>query len=115
MLLFKISYQVQNQYTKYFMTTLSKSLQTEDINDYFTYIDYPVEVQRIFIRPIASENPNRQIRRVTKTKVTFDKAENLLDLTFMITKYFEANNWQKFPVHAFNAWQKNTSNMTFPL
>jgi transposase-like protein len=36
------------------------------------------------------ENLNRQIRKVTKTKVTF-----------MVIKDFEANNWQKFPVHAF--------------
>jgi len=83
-----------------------KSLQTEDINNYFTYIDYPVEVRRMIYTTNSIESLNRQIRRVTKTKVTFDKAENLLDLTFMIIKNFEANNWQKFPVHAFNNWPK---------
>jgi transposase-like protein len=36
------------------------------------------------------ENLNRQIRKVTKTKVTFDK---VVDLTFMVIKDFEANNW----------------------
>jgi hypothetical protein len=53
------------------------------------------------------ENLNRQIRKITKTKVTFDK---VVDLTF---KDFEANNWQKLPAHAFASWPKKTVNMTF--
>jgi putative transposase len=32
------------------------------------------------------ENLNREIRKVTKTKVTFDKESNLLDLVFMVIK-----------------------------
>lgn len=83
-----------------------KSLQKEDMNDYFTYIQYPVQVRRMIYTTNSVENLNRQIRRVTKTKVTFDKADNLLDLTFMVIKDFEANNWQKFPVHAFTNWPK---------
>jgi transposase-like protein len=51
------------------------------------------------------ENLNRQIGKVTKTKVTFDK---VVDLTF---KDFEANNWQKFPVHAFASWPKKTESI----
>lgn len=86
-----------------------KSLQTEDISDYFTYIEYPVSVRRMIYTTNSIENLNRQIRRVTKTKVTFDKADNLLDLTFMVIKDFEANNWQKFPVHAFADWPKKHS------
>ena len=39
------------------------------------------------------ENLNRQIRKISKTKVTFDKESNLLDLVFMETKDFEENNW----------------------
>jgi transposase-like protein len=54
------------------------------------------------------ENLNRQIRKVTKTKVTFDK---VVDLTFMVIKDFEANNWQKFPVHAFASWPKKTQSI----
>lgn len=83
-----------------------KSLQTEDINDYFTYIQYFFQVHRMIYTTNSVENLNKQIRQVTKTKVTFDKANNLLDLTFMVIKDFEANNWQKFPVHAFTHWPK---------
>lgn len=88
-----------------------KSLQTEDINDYFTYIQYPTEIRRMVYTTNSIENLNRQIRRVTKTKVTFDKIDNLLDLTFMVIKDFEANNWQKFPVHAFASWPKKTQSI----
>lgn len=88
-----------------------KSMQTDDINDYFTYIQYPTEVRRMIYTTNSIENLNRQIRRVTKTKVTFDKIDNLLDLTFMVIKDFEANNWQKFPVYAFASWPKKTQLM----
>lgn len=57
------------------------------------------------------ENLNRQIRKVTKTKVTFDKESNLLDLVFMIVKDFEANNWQKYPVTTYQIWPKNTQSL----
>ncbi len=85
---------------------VTRSLQSEEMKDYFTYINYPTEVRRMIYTTNSIENLNRQIRRVTKTKVTFDKAENLLDITFMVIKDFEANNWQKFSVHAFNHWPK---------
>ena len=40
--------------------------------------------------------------KVTKTKVTFDKADNLLALVFMIIKaILQGNNWQQYPVYAF--------------
>jgi transposase-like protein len=87
---------------------IARSLQGEEVKDYFTYINYPTEVRRMIYTTNSIENLNRQIRRVTKTKVTFDKAENLLDITFMVIKDFEANNWQKFSVHAFNNWPKKT-------
>jgi transposase-like protein len=54
------------------------------------------------------ENLNRQIRKVTKHKVSFDKASNLLDLVCMVIKDHEANNWQKYPITAFQYWPKNT-------
>ena len=54
------------------------------------------------------ENLNRQIRKITKTKVTFDKEENLLDLIYMVIKDFEFNNWQKYPIHNFKFWLKFT-------
>ena len=78
----------------------------EDIEYYFTYVKYPVEVRRMIYTTNSIENLNRQIRKVTKTKVSFDKSDNLLDLVFMVIKDFERSNWQKYPVHAFKYWGK---------
>jgi len=90
---------------------IAKSLQSEEIKDYFTYVNYPTEVRRMIYTTNSIENLNRQIRRVTTTKVTFDKADNLLDIVFMVIKDFEANNWQKFSVHTFNHWPKKTQSI----
>ena len=84
-----------------------KALDEENTIDYFTYVAYPVAVRRMIYTTNAIENLNRQIRKVTKTKVTFDKEENLLDLVFMVIKDFEGNNWQKYPIHAFKNLEKH--------
>lgn len=52
------------------------------------------------------ENLNRQIRKVTKTKVTLESESRALDLIFMIIKDFEATNWQKYPVSAYQEWPR---------
>jgi len=93
---------------------LSKLLARDYIEHYLTYIEYPVEVRRMIYTTNSIENLNRQIRKVTKTKVTFDKEENLLDLVFMIIKDFESNNWQIYPVNNFKYLVKRgTKNTQF--
>jgi len=87
---------------------LYKLTDEEFILDYLTYIDYPIEVRRMIYTTNSIENLNRQIRKVTKTKVTFDKESKLLDLIFMVIKDFETNNWQQYPVSAYQYWPKNT-------
>ena len=87
---------------------LDKLLDDDFIGDYLTYIDYPVAVRRMIYTTNSIENLNRQIRKVSKGKVTFDKADNLLDLVFMVIKDFEANSWQKYPIVAFQQWPRNT-------
>lgn len=83
------------------------SLEDEDyLRDYFTYLDYPVEVRRLIYTTNSIENLNRQIRRVIKTKVTFDREDNLLDLIYMVIKDFEFNNWQKYPVFNFQFFKQ---------
>ncbi len=84
-----------------YATLLSKLLDEDYIQHYLTYIRYPVQVRRMVYTTNSIENLNRQIRKVTKTKVTFDQEGNLLDLIFMIIKDFEANNWQVYPVNNF--------------
>ncbi len=92
-------------------TIANKLLEKESMQDYLTYIAYPVEVRRMIYTNNSIENLNRQIRRVTKSKVTFEKASNLLDLVFVVIKDFEASIWQKYPVHTFNAWPTFTQSI----
>ena len=80
---------------------VKKLTEEEFIVDYLTYIGYPVEVRRQIYTTNSVENLNRQIRRVTKNKVSFDKVENLLDLVYMVVKDFEESKWQKYAVSAF--------------
>ncbi|MEM9737517.1 MAG: transposase [Bacteroidota bacterium] len=76
--------------------TITQFLDEDYIDDYLTYIDYSVEVRRMMYTTNSIENLNRQIRKITKTKVSFEQEENLLDLIFIIIKDFKANNWQKY-------------------
>lgn len=91
-----------------FYPAVATTLLDGEVLDYFTYVKYPVEVRKMIYTTNGIENLNRQIRKVTDKKVTFDKVENLLDLVFMVVKDFEINNWQKYPVYAFKYWEKNT-------
>ena len=58
--------------------------EEEFIVDYLTYICYPVEVRGQIYTTNSLEKLNGQIRRVTKSKVSFDQVENLLDLVYMV-------------------------------
>ena len=58
-------------------------LSEERIEDYLTYIAYPVQVRRMVYTTNSIENLNRQIRKVTKTKVSFENEKNLLNLVFI--------------------------------
>lgn len=83
---------------------INKLIDEDFIIDYLTYIDYPVEVRRMIYTTNGIENLNRQIRKVTKTKVTFENEDRLLDLIFMVINDFETNNWQRYPLTAFQFW-----------
>ena len=91
-----------------YSASIDKLLDEGFIDDYLTYIAYPVSVRRMIYTTNSIENLNRQIRKVTKTKVNFAKESNLLDLIYMVIKDFEGNNWQKYPVTAFAKWPNKT-------
>ena len=57
---------------------------------------------KIKIKPGSNgiENLNRQIRKATKNKLSFEKENRLLDYIFVVIKDFE-KNWQKYLVHLF--------------
>ncbi len=98
---------LKNNWKGMYDKTLEK-LSEENIRDYLTYIDYPVEVRRMIYTTNSVENLNRQIRKVTKTKISFEREENLLNLVFMVIKDFETNNWQKYPISNFKFWPRFT-------
>ena len=75
-----------------YSASIDKLLDEGFIDDYLTYIAYPVSVRRMIYTTNSIENLNRQIRKVTKTKVNFAKESNLLDLIYMVIKDFEGNN-----------------------
>ena len=59
----------------------------------------------------AIENLNKKIRKATKNKQSFEKAERLLDYIFIIVKDFECDNWMKYPVTAFREWEQKTQSL----
>jgi len=86
---------------------IAKKFHDEELLlDYFTYIGYDESIRRMVYTTNSIENLNRQIRKVTKTKVTFEKESNMLDLIFMVIIDFEAINWQKYPVSNFQNFRK---------
>lgn len=66
---------------------------------YFTYIKYHPKVRRMIYTTNSIENLNRQVRKATKNKLSFESPENLLDYLFMIIKSFEEKNYMKYPIH----------------
>ncbi len=106
----KVSKKIENFVTSWKESyKFVENLQDQEyIQDYLTYTKYPDKVRRMIYTTNSIENLNRQIRRVTKTKVSFEKESKMLDLIFVVIQDFEANNWQKYPVTAFQYWPKNT-------
>lgn len=81
------------------------------INEYFTYIQYNEGVRRYIYTTNSIESLNAKVKRVTKTKLSFEKESNLLDLVFMIIMDHEEKSWQRHPVTAFSNWSKKTQSV----
>ena len=75
------------------------------IDHYFTYIGYCTDVRRMIYTTNTIENLNRQIRKVLKTKVSFNKEKNLLDLVFMIIRDIQMTTW-KYPINQFKLFER---------
>jgi transposase-like protein len=52
------------------------------------------------------ENLNRQIRKTTKNKLSFESPKRLLDYLFMIIKEFEEKNYMKYPIPNYKFLEK---------
>ena len=73
----------------------------EDLEFYFTYIKYPARVRRMIYTTNSIENINRQIRKATKNKLSFESPDRLLDYIFIVLKDFEANILMKYSIYEF--------------
>lgn len=76
------------------------------VDYYFTYVNYDHNIRKYIYTSNGIENLNRQIRKATKHKVTFEKEERLLDYVFVVIKDYERNNWSKYPVSHFSQMKK---------
>jgi len=69
------------------------------IEYYFTYIKYHHKIRRMIYTTNSIENLNKQIRKATKNKLSFENPQTLLDYVFMVIKKFEDKKWAKYPVY----------------
>jgi transposase-like protein len=56
------------------------------------------------------ENLNKQNRKSTRNKLSFEKYDRMLDYLFMVIKDFEQKNWLRHPVYLFKKWGKVKEN-----
>jgi transposase-like protein len=77
--------------------------QDKNIEYYFTYIRFPVQIRRMIYTTNSIESLNKKIRKATKNKQSFETTDRLLDYIFIIIKDFEEENWMKYPVSTFSA------------
>ena len=77
-----------------------------EIEYYFTYIKFNPRVRRMIYTTNSIENLNRQIRKTTKNKLSFESPERLLDYVFMVIKELEEKNYMKYPVSNFKYFNK---------
>jgi transposase-like protein len=81
-----------------------------NIEYYFTYIKFDIRVRRMIYTSNSIENLNRQIRKTTKNKLSFESPARLLDYVFMVIKEFEEKNYMKYPVTNYKYFKKMSKN-----
>lgn len=82
--------------------------QEGNIEYYFTYIKFDTRVRRMIYTTNSIENLNRQIRKATKNKLSFESSDRLLDYVFMVIKEFEEKNYMKYPIANYKNFKKNS-------
>lgn len=81
-----------------------------NIEYYFTYIKFDPAVRRMIYTTNSLENLNRQIRKTTRNKLSFESPDRLLDYLFMVIKEFEEKNYMKYPVSNYKYFKKIINN-----
>jgi putative transposase len=87
---------------------LSRTLDHNSMEYYFTYIKFPSSVRRMIYTTNSIESLNKKLRKATKNKQSFEKPDRLLDYLFVIIKEFETQSWMKYPVSKFSDWTQFT-------
>ena len=82
------------------------SFEKGNIEYYFTYIKFHTKVRRMIYTSNSIENLNRQVRKTTKNKLSFESPERLLDYVFMVIKEFEEKNYMRYPVSNYKYFEK---------
>ncbi|MBI5306124.1 transposase [Candidatus Wolfebacteria bacterium] len=77
-----------------------------NIEYYFTYIKFAPSVRRMIYTTNSLENLNRQIRKTTRNKLSFESPNRLLDYLFMVIKEFEEKNYMLYPVSNYKYFAK---------
>ena len=85
---------------------LKNQFKEGNIEYYFTYIKFDERVRRMIYTTNSIENLNRQVRKTTKNKLSFESPERLLDYVFMVIKEFEEKNYMKYPVTNYKYFKK---------
>lgn len=83
---------------------VKRSFENETLEYYFSYLKFPYEVRKMIYTTNSIESLNKQIRKATKNKQSFEKEDRLLDYVFVVIKQFEESNWMKYPISAFGNW-----------
>lgn len=86
--------------------SFNNQLKEGEFEYYLTYIKFDKRVRRMIYTTNSIENLNRQIRKTTKNKLSFESCSSLLDYLFMIIKEFEEKNYMKYPVTNYNFFKK---------
>lgn len=81
-----------------------------NIEYYFTYIKFDPAVRRMIYTTNSLENLNRQIRKTTRNKLSFESPDRLLDYLFMVIKEFEEKNYMKYPVTNYKYFKRIVKN-----
>ena len=85
---------------------LKNYFQEGNIEYYFTYIKFDPRVRRMIYTTNSLENLNRQIRKTTRNKLSFESPDRLLDYLFVVIKEFEEKNYILYPVTNYNYFKK---------
>jgi transposase-like protein len=63
-------------------------------------------VRRMIYTTNSIENLNRQIRKASRNKLSFESPDRLLDYLFMVIKEFEEKNYMQYPVSSYKYFKK---------